>query len=104
MRLILKMKWDTSIDFMLVYLQWLSVKARIVFNTGVANSNWSLGRNLENLPKILTFWATNNKKLKKYTKNIGKLLIFDSSLGQRNFFLGHMRPVGRGLATPDLIQ
>ncbi len=26
-------------------------------NSGVANPNWSLGRNLENLPKILTFWA-----------------------------------------------
>jgi len=32
MRLILKMKWDTSIDFMLDCLQWLSVRARIVFN------------------------------------------------------------------------
>ncbi len=24
--------------------------------SGVANPNWSLGRNLENLPKIWTFW------------------------------------------------
>jgi hypothetical protein len=35
-------------------------KSQIVsveFWTGVANPNWSLGRNLEILQKVLTFWA-----------------------------------------------
>jgi hypothetical protein len=49
---------------------------------GVANPNWSLGRNLENLPKIWTFGP-------QYDKKLEKSLIIDSSLG-------------RGLATPGL--
>jgi hypothetical protein len=50
------MKWDTSIDFMLDCLQWLSVKARIVFNT--MKFLWKLENNLlpnyliDNLTKI----------------------------------------------------
>jgi hypothetical protein len=35
--------------------------------TGVANPNWSLGLNLENLPKNWLFGLQYNKKLKKYT-------------------------------------
>jgi hypothetical protein len=30
--------------------------------SGVANPKWSLGRNLENMSKILTFWATIHRK------------------------------------------
>jgi hypothetical protein len=59
------------------------------FRTGLANPNWSLGRNLPNSPKISTFGPQNYKKLGKYTQNIEKSTILDSSLG-------------RGLATPVL--
>jgi hypothetical protein len=66
--------------------------------TGVANPNWSLGRNLENLPNLQygLFGPQYDKKLGKYTPNIEKSLILDSSLGRRIFWLG------RGLATPVL--
>jgi hypothetical protein len=42
------------------------------------------------------FGPHNNKNLKKYTQNVEKSLILDSSLGRRKFFLA------RRLATPDL--
>jgi hypothetical protein len=35
----------------------ISIKKLNWWYLGVANPNWSLGRNLENLPKIWTFWA-----------------------------------------------
>jgi hypothetical protein len=55
------------------------------------------GPQLENFAqKYRLFGSHNNKNLKKYTQNIEKSLILDSSLGRRIFFWG------RGLATPVL--
>jgi hypothetical protein len=52
--------------------------------------------------KYWLFGPQYTEKLKKYTQNYEKLLILNSKLGRRNLFLGHMRPVGRRLATPAL--
>jgi hypothetical protein len=66
-----------------------------VSKPGLVNPNWSLGRNLENLPKKINSLSRNTPKtLKKYTQNIEKSMILNSSLGRRNFFLSCMRPVG----------
>jgi hypothetical protein len=66
-------------------------------NAGVANPNWSLGRNLKILPNYRVFGPHDSKNLKKYTQNVEKSLILDSSLGRIKFFLG------RRLATPVLM-
>jgi hypothetical protein len=54
--------------------------------------------------KYWLFGPQYTEKLKKYTQNYEKSLILNSRLGRKSFFLGHMRPAGRGLATPVLDQ
>jgi hypothetical protein len=51
----------------------------------VANPNWSVGRNLENLPKMLTFWAAILQKMKNYPK-YRKITDFRSEFGPQ---VGH---------------
>jgi hypothetical protein len=45
-------------------------------NAGVANPNWSLGRNLENLTKIFTFWVTIRQKTDEIHPNYRKIADF----------------------------
>ncbi len=55
---------------------------------GVANPNWFLGRNLENLPKILTFWATIHRKTEEIHPKLRKIDDTQFEFGPQKFLFG----------------
>jgi hypothetical protein len=58
------------------------------FKTGVANPNWSLGRNLEILSKILTFWAAIYRKTEETHPKLRKIADSQFKIGPQKFLFG----------------
>ncbi len=59
-----------------------------LISTEVANPNWSLGRNLETLPKISTFWAAIHRKTEEIHPKLQKIADSQFEIGPHKLLFG----------------
>jgi hypothetical protein len=69
----------------------------------VANPNWSLGRNLEILPKMLTFWAAIHRKTEEIHTKLRKIADSQFEIGPQKFLFGPHAARGPQVGHPCFI-